>query len=131
MRLWPTTPLFGRVAISDVRFPGGKQMPAGTQVFIYNVFNHRNRARLSCADEFAPAQWVNGDAADNWSFNFFSNGPQGCPGAGLATYLGQAVLARLLDTGEPQLTGADLSEGTSMPHTLGVYGFTITVNADQ
>lgn len=129
MRLWPTTPLFGRVAISDVRFPSGKLVPAGTQVFLYNVFNHRNRSRISYADEFSPKEWVSGDAPDNWSFNFFSNGPQGCPGAGLSVFLGQAVLARLLHRGEPTLTGADLSGRPAMPHSLDVYGLTIEVDS--
>ncbi|MBV9092017.1 MAG: cytochrome P450 [Mycobacteriaceae bacterium] len=125
MRLWPTTPLFGRVAISDVRFPSGQMVPAGTQIFIYNVFNHRDRARIPYADEFSPNQWVSGDAPNNWSFNFFSNGPHRCPGAGLAVYLGQAVLARLLHGREPKLTGADLSGRASMPHSLDVHGLTI------
>ena len=83
----------------DVRFPTGAVLPAGTQVLIYNLFNHRNRDRIPYADRFAPEEWV--DAATrraDWSFNFFSHGPQGCPGAGLAMFLGQAVLARLLGT---------------------------------
>ena len=46
MRLWPTTQLFGRVTTSDVRFPTGAILPAGTQVLIYNLFNHRNRDRI-------------------------------------------------------------------------------------
>ena len=41
--------------------------------------NHRNRDRVSFADRFAPDEWMTGNAAQNWSFNFFSNGPQGCP----------------------------------------------------
>lgn len=131
MRLWPTTPLLSRVAISDVTFPSGKVLPAERQVIIYNVFNHRNRARISYADQFAPKEWVTGNASEDWSYNFFSNGPQGCPGAGLAIYLGQAMLARLLDRREPELSGASLSAAASMPHSLDIYGLTVDFDGNQ
>jgi cytochrome P450 len=125
MRLWPTTQLFGRVATEDVRFPTGAKLPAGEQALIYNVFNHRNRERIPYADRFAPEEWVDGDAADDWSFNFFSHGPQGCPGAGLAIFLGQAVLARLIATSALELTGARLDPGRRLPYSLDIYGIGI------
>jgi cytochrome P450 len=125
MRLWPTTQLFGRVATEDVRFPTGAKLPAGKQALIYNVFNHRNRDRIPYADRFAPEEWVNGDAADEWSFNFFSHGPQGCPGAGLSIFLGQAVLAELLTSAEWELSGAALKPGSRLPYSLDIYGLTL------
>jgi cytochrome P450 len=124
MRLWPTTQLFGRVATEDVRFPTGAKLPAGRQALIYNVFNHRNRERVPYADRFAPEEWVNGDAAQDWSFNFFSHGPQGCPGAGLSIFLGQAVIAQLLRAGEWELGGASLDPGKRLPYSLDIYGLT-------
>jgi cytochrome P450 len=125
MRLWPTTALFGRVATKDVTFPGGEVLPADTQVLIYNVFNHRNRARIPYANTFAPGEWASGDAPENWLFNFFSHGPQGCPGAGLSVFLGQAFLARLLATWTPKAKGVSLSPGDPLPHGLDVFGFSI------
>ncbi len=125
MRLWPTTPMFGRVTTRDVTFPGGEVLPAGTQVLIYNVFNHRNRALVPYADRFAPGEWASGDAAESWLFNFFSHGPQSCPGAGLAIFLGQAFLARLVTGWTPSLHGADLDPGQPLPHGLDVHGLTI------
>ncbi|MFL6021858.1 MAG: cytochrome P450 [Marmoricola sp.] len=117
MRLWPTTSLFGRVTDSDVRFKNGELVPAGTQVLIHNLFNHRNRALVPYADRFAPEEWVSGDAASSWSFNFFSNGPQGCPGAGLSIFLGQAFLATLLTRAEPVLqAGPKLKAGKPLPY---------------
>jgi cytochrome P450 len=128
MRLWPTTQLFGRVATEDVRFPTGAKLPAGKQALIYNVFNHRNRDRIPYADRFAPEEWVSGDAAQDWSFNFFSHGPQGCPGAGLSIFLAQAVIAQLLTTWPtPALTGAALSPGKRLPYTLDIYGITLAL----
>ena len=117
MRLWPTTPMFGRVSLEDTRFARGQVVPAGTPYLIVNLFNHRNRTRLPYADRFAPEVWTEGSAADDWSFNFFSHGPQGCPGAGLAVWLGQAFLAQLLSGAqELGVEGVSLSPADPMPH---------------
>jgi cytochrome P450 len=125
MRLWPTTQLFGRVATEDVRFSRGAVLPAGRQALIYNLFNHRNRARIAYADRFAPEEWLTGSAPGDWSFNFFSNGPQGCPGAGLAVFLGQAVLARLVTGADLELSGANLDPADRLPYALDIYGLTV------
>jgi cytochrome P450 len=122
MRLWPTTALFGRVQTEDVRWVNGQRTPAGTQVLIHNLFNHRNRERVSYADRFAPEEWVSGAAADDWRFNFFSHGPQGCPGAGLSVFLGQAFLGRLIARGEPKLAAGPRLRPDKLPYALDIYG---------
>jgi len=127
MRLWPTTALFGRVALTDVRFPYGKTLSSGSSVLIVNTFNHRNRKRVPYADRFAPEEWVSGDAGNDWRFNFFGHGPQGCPGAGMAVYLGQAMLAHLLQAGTPEVTGTDIAPGKPLPHSLDIYGLRIAL----
>ena len=129
MRLWPTTPLFGRVTVRDVRFPTGAVLPAGRQVLIPNLFTHRNRDRVPFADRFAPEEWASGTAPEDWSFNFFSHGPQGCPGAGLAVFLAQAVLARLLAGSAPRLSGARLDPGRPLPHGLDLNAISIRLEA--
>jgi cytochrome P450 len=128
MRLFPTTTLFGRVTTAEVRFPTGAVLPAGTQVLVYNVFNHRNRDRFDYADRFAPEEWVSGAAAQEWSFNFFSHGPQGCPGAGLAVLLGQAFLGRVLDSATPRVGGTSLRPGSRLPYSLDLYRLAITLD---
>ncbi len=128
MRLWPTTPLFGRVTTQDVTFPGGEVLPADTQVLIYNVFNHRDPARVPFADDFSPGEWASGDASQSWQFNFFSHGPQGCPGAGLSVFLGQAFLARLLASWTPSVHGVSLDPGQPLPHGLDVNGLSIDLS---
>jgi cytochrome P450 len=125
MRLWPTTALFGRVTTRDVEMPGGQVVKEGTQVLIYNVFNHRNRDRVPYADRFAPGEWSGGDAGESWLFNFFSHGPQGCPGAGLSVFLGQAFLANVVERWTPQLIGATLDDSQPLPHGLDAFGFRI------
>ncbi|MGB0971152.1 MAG: cytochrome P450 [Mycobacterium sp.] len=127
LRLWPTTAMFGRVAIRDVEFPNGAVLPAGGQVLIYNVFNHRNRDRIPYADRFSPGEWATGDAGSDWSYNFFSHGPQGCPGVGLSMLLGQTVLAHLLDAGTPVVSGTRLDPGKPLPYSLDLYGFSIDI----
>jgi cytochrome P450 len=122
MRLWPTTQLFGRVTTADVRFPTGAVLPAGSQVLIHNLFNHRNRDRIGFADRFAPEEWATGTAGQDWSFNFFSHGPQGCPGADLALLLGTAFAGRLLERSDLRLSGAALDPGARLPHGLDVNG---------
>lgn len=127
MRLWPATTMFGRVAIRDVEFPSGAVLPAGGQVLIYNVFNHRNRDRIPYADRFSPGEWVSGDAGSDWSYNFFSHGPQVCPGIGLSMLLGQTVLAHLLDAGTPVISGMQLDPTKPLPHSLDLYGFSVDI----
>jgi cytochrome P450 len=125
MRLWPTTALFGRVTTQKVTFPSGETLPADTQVLIYNVFNHRDPSRVPFADDFAPGEWASGDASQSWQFNFFSHGPQGCPGAGLSVFLGQAFLTRLLALWTPSVDGVSLDPGQPLPHGLEVNGVSI------
>jgi cytochrome P450 len=125
MRLWPTTALFGRVQVEDHRWVNGQKTPAGTQVLIHNLFNHRNRDRVPFADRFAPEEWVSGTAGEDWRFNFFSHGPQGCPGAGLSIFLGQAFLGRLISAGNPKLASGPRLKGDKLPYGLDVYGLEI------
>lgn len=129
MRLWPTTGMFARVTTRDVTFPNGAVLPEGRQVLIYNVFNHRNRALVPFADRFSPGEWATGKASEDWSFNFMSHGPQGCPGYGLSVFLGQAVMANLLSAGSLSLSGARLDPGKPMPYSLDLFGFRIQITA--
>ena len=125
MRLWPTVGLLVKVAHRDVEFPSGAVLPEGTQALIYNVFNHRNRARISYADKFSPGEWVSGSAGQDWSFNFFSHGPQNCPGAGISIFLGQAVMANLLTAGPLSVSGVRLDPSKPLPHGVDLYGLTV------
>jgi cytochrome P450 len=127
MRLWPTTPLFGRVTTQDVRFPTGSLLPAGKQVLIPNFFTHRNRDRIAYADRFAPEEWASGTAGQDWSFNFFSHGPQGCPGANLAMLLGTAFVGHVVEGSGFRVAGASLDPGRRLPHGLDVYGLRLAV----
>jgi cytochrome P450 len=117
MRLWPTTPILSRETVAETEW-NGVWVPKGTQILISNTFNHRDRERHEFADRFAPEAWLEGDAAEDWSFNHFSHGPQGCPGADIALFVGKAVLAELLAQRDPELLDAPFDPQKPLPRML-------------
>jgi cytochrome P450 len=117
MRLWPTTPMLSRVTTRDVDWDG-VTVPSGSQVLIVNTFNHRDRSRHEFADRFAPDEWLTGGAADDWSFNHFSHGPQGCPGVGLSLLVGRTMLAAVLRAHTVRLLEPQLDGAKPLPHSL-------------
>ena len=117
MRLWPTTKMLARVTLADTEW-GGVVVPAGTQVLIPNTFLHRDRERHEWADRLAPERWLSGEAADEWSFNHFSRGPQGCPGTAIARLAGGVVLSTLLRARDVQLISTSLDPAKPLPAML-------------
>jgi cytochrome P450 len=117
MRLWPTTPMLSRETVGDVDWDG-VTVPGGTQLLIVNTFNHRDRETFDFADRFAPDEWIDGDAAGDWRFNHFSHGPQGCPGADTALFVGKAMLATLLRDRDVNLLQPKLDSARPLPHML-------------
>jgi hypothetical protein len=122
MRLWPTTAMLSREAVRDVDWDG-VTIPAGKQVLIVNTFNHRDDDAVQFANRFDPDAWLSGDAGDDWLFNHFSHGPQGCPGTALALFVGKAMLAALLGPGnQVRLLSPGLDPSKPLPHTLDFFG---------
>ena len=126
MRLWPTTPMLARVTTTDVDWDGAT-VPEGTQVVIVNTFMHRDPDRHDFADRFAPEAWIDGGAADDWSFNHLSHGPQGCPGSGLALFLGRTLIARVLTERQIGLVNPKLDPGRPLPHMVDFFGIRIAL----
>jgi hypothetical protein len=121
MRLWPTTTMLSRETLAETEW-GGVSVPAGAQVLIPNTFLHRDRDRDDHADRFTPERWVDGSAAGDWSFNHFSRGPQGCPGASLSLLLGAAALTAVLCGSELELASQALDPAKPLPHMLDSFG---------
>jgi cytochrome P450 len=122
LRLWPTTAMLSRQVVHDVDWDGAT-IPAGKQLLIVNTFNHRDRDAVPFADRFDPDAWLSGDAADDWTFNHFSHGPQGCPGTALALFVGKAMLAALLaPISEFRLLSPRLDPAKPLPHALDFFG---------
>lgn len=127
MRLWPTTAMLSRETTEAVELRG-ETVPAGTQVLIVNTFSHRDRDRVDYADRFAPEQWMSGGEAAGYSgFNFFSRGPQVCPGTAIATGVGELLLGELLDGYEPEPISPRLDLDERMPHMLDFFAIKVGV----
>jgi cytochrome P450 len=128
MRLWPTTPLLSRELLSDMVWHSVR-VPAGTNVLISNTFMHRDGDRLGdAADRFTPQGWrEGGEFADDWGLNFFSHGPQGCPGARLAVLLGVASLRAVLARGALRPESPKLDLAKPLPHMLDAFRARVTV----
>jgi cytochrome P450 len=128
MRLWPTTPMLSRETLAETDWRG-EPAPAGTQVLIVNTFLHRDRDRIPYADRFSPEQWLEGDAPERLEYNHLSRGPQGCPGARLAIFLGTAVLASLLGGRAVEPVSSPLDSGRAMPHMLDFHSLRFRLGA--
>lgn len=127
MRLWPTAPMLARVTVRDTDWDG-VAVPAGTQVLIVNTFNHRDDDAIDDADSFAPDRWITGTAREDWLFNHFSHGPQGCPGANLALLVGKAMLAALLRDREISLLEPALDPTLPLPHALDFFSLRLELS---
>ncbi len=127
MRLWPTTAMLSREAVREVDWDG-VTVPAGTQLLIVNAFNHRDREAVPFADRFEPEAWLSGTAAEDWQFNHFSHGPQGCPGVALALLVGRELLRPLLDR-SPRLISPSLDPRRPLPHSLDYFGIRVALSS--
>ena len=92
---------------------------------IVNSYGHRDRDRLGYADRFAPEEWVDGNAADYPGFNFFSRGPQVCPGTAIATGVGELLLCELIERFDPVAASPKLDLSEPLPHMLDFFGIRV------
>lgn len=114
MRLWPSTPsLVRQTVVADAL--GGAIVSPNTQVLIPNGFNHRDSTRDPHADRFSPERWLEGGTED-YRFNHFSHGAQGCPGKDLALLIAKAVLAELLRGHRYTLRKPTLHTDSGLPY---------------
>jgi cytochrome P450 len=117
MRLWPTTPLLSRETVRETDWRG-VAVAKGAQFVIVNAYMHRDPDRHDFADRLAPEAWLEGDAGDDWAYNHLSHGPQGCPGAGLALFVGKAALAEVLGDHRVELIEPPIDPTKPLPHML-------------
>jgi cytochrome P450 len=115
MRLWPSVSQITRETTREDRL-GSSLVPAGTQLLILNSFNHRDPERVANADHFDPARWLQG--TPDYTFNHFSNGPQGCAGQDLVLFIAKSVLALLLRGGRYTVVKPALSPDVPLPHAF-------------
>jgi cytochrome P450 len=131
MRLWPTTPVLVREALTpdtlgslgSLGSLGGVPVAPGQQVLIHNGFQHRDRESYHLADVFSPESWP--EAWADYRFNHLSHGPQVCAGVGLALLLGKAVLAALLSRERYVLLKPALDPSRPLPHAYDYFALTL------
>jgi cytochrome P450 len=128
MRLWPTTPLLARETTREVTL-AGHELPAGTQVMLLNVFNHRDPETVADPDRLHPERWR--ERTRDYRFNHLSNGSQDCPGGPLVLLLGKAVLGGILARSELTLEHPELAAGERLPHMLNFFETAFTARAKE
>jgi cytochrome P450 len=116
--------MLARETVTDVDWDG-VTVPAGTQVLFPNTFLHRDPDAHDFADRFAPEAWTDGGAGDDWSFNHFSHGPQGCPGAGIALLIGTTLIGTVLADRRLEPRAPELDPGRPLPHMLDFFGIRV------
>ncbi|ESR26060.1 cytochrome P450 [Lutibaculum baratangense] len=118
LRLWPTTPAVLRQTTRDTQWDAGT-MPAGTGVFIYAPFFHRDDENLPFAHRFEPDIWLNPQRQGDWPLIPFSGGPAICPARNLVPTVGSLMLAELLSASGFELVQPDtLHPDHPLPGTL-------------
>ncbi len=117
MRLWPTTPILARETTRETTL-AGQELDEGTQVMIFNTFNHRDGEQVEDADRFRPERW---SGERDYRFNHLSNGTQDCPGGPLVYLLGKAVIANVLSRYTLTLREEALRPGEPLPYVLDVF----------
>ena len=118
MRLWPTTPMLVRATVAEAALDG-ETLPSGTQVLIWNSFNHRDRERYPLADTFCPEAWADGRPSP--LFNHLSSGPQVCAGIDLLLFIAKAVIATILAGGRYRLERPPLDPARPLPYAYNYF----------
>jgi cytochrome P450 len=97
LRLYPTVPLFSRVATAD-QDVGGYTVPQGTEVWISPYLTHRHADSWPNAEAFCPDRWRSTSTHPLRLENYlpFGKGPHTCIGAGFAVMEIQIVVAVIL-----------------------------------
>ena len=124
MRLWPTTPMLVRETVAGDAL-GGEWIPSGTQVLIWNSFNHRDRRRDPDADAFRPERWAHGRPSP--LYNHLSSGPQVCAGVDLVLFISRAVIATILRDHHDVLVQPRLDPEHPLPSAFDHFSFEMAV----
>ena len=96
MRLYPPAYGLGREAISDCEI-GGYQVPAGTQVFVFQWVTQRDARFFDRPDDFVPDRWTSDfeESLPKYAYFPFGGGPRACIGASFAMMEMILVLATI------------------------------------
>jgi cytochrome P450 len=96
MRLYPPAYGLGREAIDDCEI-GGYQVPAGTQVFMFQWVTQRDPRFFNRPADFVPERWTSEfeESLPKYAYFPFGGGPRACIGASFAMMEMMLVLATI------------------------------------
>jgi cytochrome P450 len=108
LRLYPTLPVFGRMAREPVEL-GGYDVEADAPVLVSPYVTHRDPAFWTAPGQFDPGRFEADRAADRPEFAYFpfSGGVHACLGRALATTEAVAALAAIFRTRRVELAAVD------------------------
>lgn len=108
LRLYPTLPVFGRMAREPVEI-GGYGVEADAPVLVSPYVTHRDPEFWTDPGEFDPARFEDDRCADRPPFAYFpfSGGVHACLGRALATTEAVAALAAIFRTRRVELAAVD------------------------
>lgn len=116
-RLWPEAPASFRQTTRDTRW-GGKLLPEGSRILVMNLFGHRDRRRISFADDFAPSVWLpGGHAISDPLFNGFGHGRHHEPSEEFGVQCGAGLLSAAMNAVQMQPVLGLHDDAGRMRHT--------------
>lgn len=105
MRLWTSTPMLMREALSADKL-GGSMLEPGRQVVLWTSALHRDPGAYHAADRFVPERFVGANPLPEYAL---SGGGQSCAGRALCLTLARAFLATVLRRDGLRLTAPKLA----------------------
>ncbi|KAJ3322245.1 Protein kinase alk2 [Boothiomyces sp. JEL0866] len=96
LRLYPSVPREGKIAVNNDVLPNGVKIPKGAIVGFCPYAMGRSEKLWENANEYRPERWLNGKQPSNYVYTAFMCGPRICLGKNLAELQGVFTLVSLL-----------------------------------
>ncbi|KAJ3251378.1 Protein kinase alk2 [Boothiomyces macroporosus] len=96
LRLYPSVPREGKVAVNDDTLPNGIKIPKGAIVGFCPYAMGRSEKLWENASAYKPERWLNSKQPSNYVYTAFMCGPRICLGKNLAELQGVFTLVSIL-----------------------------------
>ncbi|KAJ3254663.1 Protein kinase alk2 [Boothiomyces macroporosus] len=97
LRLYPSVPREGKVALQDDILPNGTRIPKGAIVSFYPYAMGRSEKLWKDAVQYKPERWLNSKQPSSYEYTAFMCGPRICLGKNLAELQGVFTLVAILN----------------------------------
>jgi cytochrome P450 len=123
LRLYPSLPVFGRTAKTDITF-GGVEIESGSHVLMSPYVVQRDERWFDDPETFDPSRFEGDADRPEFAYFPFSGGRHACLGEAIATTEALVVLATTLATHRVEFAGPDADE----PHDGPAVGVDSAIN---